>query len=426
MRVLVIDEWLPLPLDSGKRIRTFKLLAPLARRHAITYLAYADAKADREKIASLEAAGFRVVCVSPADRFRTPIRLALGLASNLLLRDPIAVRKHFTRRYASVLRKLLGTEDFDLIHCEWTHYSQFLRANCRLPRFLSSHNVESMCWRRFYEVQTNPLRRAAIYLEWLKMRHFEKRAIAEFDHVAAVSDVDAAVMRSSFEKDPVAVIPNGVDTEFYAREPGPSDSEMLVFSASMDAFVNQDAAESFVKSIFPRILARRPEARFMILGRKPPESIRRLASDRVVVTGTVDDIRPPLFQASVSAVPLRIAGGSRLKILEAFAAGVPVVSTSIGAEGLEVVPGKHLLIADGDEAFADACVDLLADAPLRQRLAAEGRKLARQRYDWSSISPSIEEAWLRTVELFRQRSPDRKGGASASVEVDCVTTAASR
>jgi len=402
MRVLVIDEWIPLPLQSGKKIRTFHLLAPLARRHEITYLCYADPQTEAERIAQMQEAGFRVVCVPPASRFRTPATLAVGFATNLFLRMPLAVRKHYSRRFQQALEGLLAKEAFDVLHCEWTHYAQYLRAARNLPRFLSSHNVECMQWRRFAQVQRNPLCRAAIYLESLKMRAFERRAIAQFDHVAVVSPEDAEVMKS-FGARSVAIIPNGVDTEYYQPTNGRADGKTLVYCGSMDAFVNQDAAMYFAKSILPKIHEQQPQARFMIVGSSPPAAIRNLASDRIIVTGSVEDVRPLLGKAAVSVVPLRIAGGSRLKILEAFAAGIPVVSTSIGAEGLEVVSGTHLLIADDDSLFAARCSELLESPSLGERLTRAARCLTKEKYDWKSISPLVEVGWERAMVRFPRR-----------------------
>jgi glycosyltransferase involved in cell wall biosynthesis len=404
MRVLVIDEWVPLPLDSGKKIRTFHLLAPLAKRHEITYLCYADAKRHAENIYEMQAAGFRVLPVKPVKRFCTPITLALGVAGNLLSRTPLVVRKHLSRRFMSRLRKLLNTEVFDVLHCEWTHYAQYLRRAAGLPRFLASHNVESIQWSRFAQVQRNLCRRAAIWLEWRKMRCFEGRSLRIFDHIAAVSGHDAELMKSRFGAKSVDVIPNGVDVAYYERAPRREEPDLLVYCASMDSWVNQDAAFYFVRDILPRIHERRPQSRFMIVGRNPPQGIRDLATDRVLVTGTVADIRPVLARAAVSVVPLRIASGSRLKILESLAAGVPVVSSAAGAEGLELKYGSELLVADSDAEFAAQCVRLLDDAPLRRRLANAGQALVRQKYDWSALFPLVEKAWTRTIENFRRRS----------------------
>lgn len=396
MRVLVVDEWVPFPLDSGKKIRTFCLLAPLALRHEITYLCYADARADASSIAHMKEAGFRMVCVPPANRFQTPITLAAGLTTNLFLRTPLAVRKHYSPGFEQAVKDLLAKETFDVAHCEWTHYAPYLQTASHLPRFLSSHNVECMQWHRFYQVQTNPFRKAAIHLEWLKMRAFERRAVAWFDHVAVVSVEDARAMKS-FGARSVDVIPNGVDNEYYERTNVWDEGEVLVYCASMDSFVNQDAAIYFVKSVLPKIHEKRPRAEFMIVGKSPPASIRNLAGDRVIVTGSVEDVRPLLRKATISVVPLRIAGGSRLKILEAFAAAIPVVSTSIGAEGLEVVSGTHLLIADDDVAFAASCIHLLEDPSRRDNLVRAAECLAKEKYDWKAISPLVERAWERAL-----------------------------
>ncbi len=403
MRVLVIDEWVPLPLESGKKIRTFKLLSPLARRHEITYLCYANPAAEREKIARMEDAGFRMVCVPPANRFKSPAALALGLLGNLLRRVPLAVRKHYSPRFRRALLETLASRSFDVVHCEWTHYAQYLKAASRIPRFLSSHNVESMQWRRLSQLQTNPFRRAAIYLEFVKMRAFERRALGMFDHMAAVSAEDARIMESWFGAHSVEIIPNGVDLNYYDRGGGGDATETIVYCASMDYFANQDAVLHFAKNILPRIHAKRPQARFLVLGRSPPAKIRALANGRIAISGTVDDVRPLLSSAAVSVVPLRVAGGSRLKILESFAAGIPVVSTSIGAEGLGLRNGAELLIADDEAAFAAECVRLLEQPRLREQISRAARSHLNDNCDWRAIAPLVEAAWDRTRRNFISR-----------------------
>ena len=170
MRVLVVDEWIPYPLESGKKIRTFSLFSPLAQYHEITYLCRAAPEREGEKIEQMKKAGFRLHCVPPIDRFRTPLSLALGVATNLLSPTPLAVRKHATSSFFRELRRLLSQNQFDIIHCEWTHYAYYLPGIHDAPKFLCSHNVECISWRRLAEVERNPARRAALHLEWLKMR----------------------------------------------------------------------------------------------------------------------------------------------------------------------------------------------------------------------------------------------------------------
>jgi polysaccharide biosynthesis protein PslH len=417
MRVLVIDEWLPVPMESGKKIRTYQLLTPLAKNNDITYLCYADPQAEAGKIAQMVEAGFNVRCVPPANRFRTRATLAAGLATNLFLRIPLAVRKHYSRRYHQAIQDLLAKKNFDIVHCEWTHYAYYLRKMRHLPKFLSTHNVESMQWQRFSQVQTNPFRKAAIHLEWLKMRAFEHQMVGQFDHVAVVSAADAQIMKSWFDAQSVEVIPNGVDSKHYDRADGRHDGHVLVYCASMDSFVNQDAAMYFAKNIFPMIRSKMPQARFLIVGRGPPASIRKLADTNITVSGSVEDVRPLLATASISIVPLRIAGGSRLKILEAFAAGIPVVSTSIGAEGLDVDADTHLLIADDESAFASHCLRLLEEPLLAARLTEAAKSLVDEKYDWRTISPLLGQAWERTVEIHHFTSSKQ----TASNERDART-----
>ena len=356
-----------------------------------------------EKIEQMKKAGFRLHCVPPIDRFRTPLSLALGVATNLLSPTPLAVRKHATSSFFRELRRLLSQNQFDIIHCEWTHYAYYLPGIHDAPKFLCSHNVECISWRRLAEVERNPARRAALHLEWLKMRSFEHKALAMFDHAAAVSDQDAHFMRSWFHAQSVTTIPNGVNLEFYDNMTRSEQPDRIIYCSSLDSYVNQDAVQYLVKEVLPLVWEKRPGVQFMIVGSKPPPFITALASERVIVAGNVADVRPLLGQAAACVVPLRIGGGSRLKILEAFAAKLPVVSTSIGAEGLDVEAGKHLLIADGEVGLADAILRILEDHSLRQRLTSAGRALVQEVYDWKTIVPKVEEAWDLTLENYHRK-----------------------
>jgi len=413
MRILVVDEWVPWPTTSGKKIRTYNLLVRMASRHEITYLCYADPHRDAKGIAHLESRGFRVIPVRPPCKPRANWRLALRFAINLPSKTPLVVRNHYTRRFQRALSHLARGTPFELLHCEWTHYGLFLQHMEHLPRFLASHNVESVPWRRLGHVTTSPLRRAAVMLEYKKLEAFERRIVRLFDHVTAVSLDDARILQSAFGAHSVQVIPNGVDSAYYASIPRCANGDRLVFCASMDSWVNQDAVLYFAHHIFPIIREKRPGARLVVLGSDPPPAIQSLASDDLTVTGTVDDVRPWLASATACVVPLRIAGGSRLKILEAFAAGVPVVSTSVGAEGLEVTPGHHLLIADDENTFAAQCVRLLENEALRRQLADAAKSLVSEKYDWEVIAPALESAWQVTVTNYhrqatRQASQDAK------------------
>lgn len=415
MRVLVLDEWLPLPANSGKRIRTYNLLAPLTRKHEIFYLCFADPEREAGEITSMRDAGFEVVAVAPLNRYCSRVSLAIGATANLLSACPLVVRKHYDKSFMQKLTRMRREKRFDVLHCEWTPYATYLRGITDTPMFLSSHNVECVSWQRSWRTDSNPLRRAVLWLESVKMKSFERSAVTQFDHVAAVSPEDASRFRSWYGVKSVEVIPNGVDCRHYEAEPRREQPDLIAYCGSMDATVNQDAVHYFVRAMLPRIRAVCPSVRFMVIGSRPPPSIQALAGSHVLVSGTIDDVRPLLSRAAISVVPLRIGSGSRLKILESFAAGVPVVSTTVGAEGLPVQHGHHLAIADHPQAFADACLDLLGNAAQRRRFVENGRALVRRCFDWSSLSPMIERAWEHAISRFyegRRAALVQSGGAT--------------
>lgn len=231
-------------------------------------------------------------------------------------------------------------------------------------------------------------RRRGLKLEAARWRRFYGRYLRDFERFVVVSKLD---LRHDETSD---LVPNGVDVEELKPTPEPDGPPTLLFTGTMNHPPNSEGVEWFVREILPRV----PEAPLLVVGRNPPESVTKLASNRVEVTGAVPDVRPYFQQATVVVVPLLAGGGTRLKILEAFAAGRAVVSTSIGAEGLEVEHEKHLLTADGATEFADATARLLGDRALRERLTTEARRLVEDRYDWRILGEQLAEALTKAAE----------------------------
>jgi glycosyltransferase involved in cell wall biosynthesis len=224
------------------------------------------------------------------------------------------------------------------------------------------------------------------------MREFEKRALREFDAHIVVSERDAERLRELNPDAHIFVIENGVDTAFYSgvgvRDESPA--RRIVFVGSMDYHANIDGAVNFAREVWPRLRERRPELVFTIVGKDPTPEVRDLAQiPGIEVTGTVDDVRPFYREAIAAVVPLNVGGGSRLKILEAMAAGVPVVSTTLGAEGLEVQHDENILIADTNEQFLEAIISLVTIKARHNQLVVAGRALVSRRYDWSSLGASL-------------------------------------
>jgi len=226
------------------------------------------------------------------------------------------------------------------------------------------------------------------------MRRAERAAVRSAAHVIAVSPADAAVLRDEFGAPRVSVIETGVDTDYFRpTDPGLREPDHVVFVGSMDWLPNEDAVRWFVEEILARIRTRRPAARLTIVGRDPPAAVRALGNGGrgVTVTGRVPDVRTWLARASAVVVPLRIGSGTRLKIFEAMACGAAVVSTTIGAEGLAVTPGRDILLADAPEQFAAAVVELLEDPARARALGERARRLVEERFDWSGVAQRFAE-----------------------------------
>jgi glycosyltransferase involved in cell wall biosynthesis len=233
------------------------------------------------------------------------------------------------------------------------------------------------------------------------MLRFEGRTLARFDRVLAVSEADRDMFERLYPsalRHPARVIPTGVDTSFFTAVPSAGDSRTLVFTGSMDWLPNEDAMTWFCRDILPDVRAREPNTSLVIVGRAPTPAVQRLAGDSgITVTGRVEDVRPYVNDSAVYVVPLRIGGGTRLKIFEAMAMGKAVVSTTVGAEGLPVTPGRDVLIADEPRQFADAIVALLRNVDLRRALERTARALVVERYDWSAVAGELEDALIRTA-----------------------------
>jgi glycosyltransferase involved in cell wall biosynthesis len=236
--------------------------------------------------------------------------------------------------------------------------------------------------------------------EWIKMYRFEKKIYPQLNYISTVSQDDARLVQDEFGMERVCVIPNGVSISYYDAVANEPVLGKIVYCGSMDAYINQDAVMYFLREIFPLVIARNPAVKFQVIGRNPPEWLLKFSSEKVSFTGSVNDVRIPLKEAMLEVVPLRIAGGSRLKILEALAAKIPVLSTTIGAEGLNVKKHENIEIADKPAEFADKCIELLENQNLRNKLIVNGRKVVDEQYDWSRLSPLVESAWKQTMRLY--------------------------
>ncbi len=392
MNVLVVDEELPWPLDTGKRLRSYNLLQRLQRHHAITYLCYGTPGV----VALPDCPNVSVVVVPSPILKQQGARFYGQLLANLLSPNPYIVDRHYSRAFSQKAVSLVTEGGFDLLHCEWTPYTEnILPLLGRIPTVLSAHNVEAQIWERYFLTEPNPAKRIYIYLQWKKLRRYEAAAARRYSAVSTVSQPDRDVFVNDYGCPQVQVVPNGVDERYYTPAVVPVTPGSMVFTGSMDWRPNQDGVRYFIEQVFPLIRRQTPDATFCVVGRNPPAWLSTLAEQTagVTVTGTVPDVRPYIARSALYLVPLRVGGGSRLKILEALAMGKTVLSTTVGAEGLTVQDGVTILLRDTPRELAATACRVLADRDEYAALGAVGRELVLRSYTWDAIAKTMAELW---------------------------------
>jgi polysaccharide biosynthesis protein PslH len=400
MRVLWVKAGKILPVETGGRIRSYNILRHLAERHDVRFLSYYPGERDEAYERELRT-HFAGADAFPAGAPVGPVAQILHFARHLPSRAPYSVAKFTDPAVRRRVRELVEQERPDVVVCDFLAPSLNFPARLPLPGVLFQHNVEHMIWIRQARHERNPVKRAVYALEATKMRRYETAALGRFQHVVAVSDNDRSLMHAMDASTPITVVPTGVDTSTYRVDARVGQREQRVmFLGSMDWPANIDGVEWFCAEVWPSVRAAVPDARFQVVGRKPPARIQRLASDSVEIVGGVESVVPYLRNAPVFIVPLRIGGGTRLKIYEAMAAERAIVSTRVGAEGLDYADGRDIVIADAPREFADAVIRLLRDRASREAIGrAAGETAAR--YDWSSVSRQFEAVLSGAIESFR-------------------------
>ncbi|HEU5050837.1 MAG TPA: glycosyltransferase [Gemmatimonadales bacterium] len=394
MHILWIKTELLHPVDKGGRIRTYNMLRALRRRHRVTYLTLDSGTAEAAAVARASEYCDRLIRIPFTEARRGSLRFWGELVANLLSSLPYAVAKYRSPGMRREITRAVEEGEVDLLVCDFLFPSQNVPAGLPCRTVLFQHNVEAMIWKRHVEVRTHPLARAYFRRQWDRMRRFEAAECRRFDQVVAVSRDDAETLEREYGLRGVVDIPTGVDVDYFAPSGTVTQSPReLVFTGSMDWLPNEDGILWFVEEVLPLIHATMPDVSLTVVGRKPPARIAALAErdSRLRVTGTVPDVRPYLERAAVIVVPLRVGGGTRLKIYEALAMERGLVSTTIGSEGLPIVDGEHALIADRPEAFADAVLRLLGDPAEARRLGTRGAEFVRTHFRWERVADDFAE-----------------------------------
>lgn len=399
LNVVIVASELPYPPHTGGRIRTLSLALSLAPEHQITIIAHRN---DESVEASrfLREHGIETVLVDRATAVKAGPRFYARLAANLASPVPYSVASHSSPALRRAVHSHAQRHRIDVWQVESTVLTGALASLQGQPKVVVAQNIESTIWQRYHENETAPLKRWYIKQQWRKFERFERRAFAAATWVVAVSESDAALIRDRFGGRNVGVVENGINRRYYEGVRPDPDPRTILFLGSLDWRPNLDAVGLLLDRIFPAVRAAEPTARLCLVGRRPPPALIQKVRDvpGVALHADVPDVRPFLATSGIMVVPLRIGGGSRLKILEALAAGLPVISTRVGAEGLDLVPGEDYIAADEPEAMVDALVSSILDPRPARAMAGRSRSFVLDRYDWDTMADRLERVWFACLE----------------------------
>ena len=390
MKILWVGPFLLHPTLSGNKIRTLGIVKELHKRHEVHFAAMISGKDREEGLARASEYCSQVHVVPHEAHHRSSIRFVPELIGSLFDPIPLTTRRYVSPQLRADVERLCRSIRFDAI------VADFLTSASNVPRIedaiLFQHNTEAVIWERLASHAPTPIHRRYYALQARRMERFEREACRKSKHVIAVSPVDAAHFRDRYQASRVSSVATGVDVDYFAPRETTTSASDIVFTGGMDWLPNMDGVSYFAREILPLILKTRPATTMTVVGRNPLPEILQLAerNPQIRVTGTVPDIRPYVWGSAVSVVPLRVGSGTRLKIYEAMAAGVSVVSTTIGAEGLAYKHGENILIADTPDRFADACLALLTDENRRRTQSAAALAFVRANYSWEAISREFE------------------------------------
>ncbi len=396
--LLFLAHLLPFPLDGGAKIKSYYTLRALAAEYDITLLAFVRSPAEREHLPALApfcAGGMQTVLL-PRSRVRNAKDALMALLTGrsfIVTRDRVGAMQ----QAVDALRRAKPFAAVHIDHLQMAQYALPRRGKARL--LLDHHNVESVILKRLAQTTPSPAMQWYARQEWPKLERCEMEVCRAVDHVLTVTEEDAALLRTlAPDLANATAVPIGVDLDYFRPAPPCPQSRTLLSIGTLYWPPNVDGLLWFHRYVYPLIQTQAPHVRLTLAGAKPVGSIRALAADlSVSVLGWIEDVRPLALDCAAFIVPLLSGSGMRVKILNALAMGLPVVSTTVGAEGIAATDGEDILLADTPQAFADACLRLLNDPALREELGAAGRRLVEQRYGWDATGARLLAVYHETL-----------------------------
>lgn len=407
MKILWVKANKILPVHSGGDLRSFNILRQLARQDEVVFFSYYDGPVDAEYEKSLQQQLPGAIAVSSGKNQTSTAARGFDYLFHVADKAPYAVSRFGSSKVRERLKACLEGRRPDVAVVDFLDAAINFPEHVDVPAVLFQHNVESEIWRRHATNGSSGLKKLMYRTEFSKMLRYERDAMERFDHVIAVSDHDKSLMGAWTRPERITVVPTGVDTEQFCPGETPSPKQPLVlFVGAMDWEPNVDAVKYYCAEVWPRVLAKNPDAKFRIVGRNPDRRVKALEGLSVEVTGRVPSVVEHLREAAVVVVPLRVGGGTRIKIYEAMAVGKAVVSTAVGAEGLDVHHGEDIILSDEPGNFAEAVSTLLQDASARSRIGNAARELALK-YGWPVIGTEFGRILQNVIQQFSKTASGR-------------------
>jgi len=391
LKIIFLSQIVPYPPAGGVLQRSYHILREICKENEVHLMAFIhpDILNTNNKID--EASKHLLTFCKSVEFFvlkpkQSRLYFLLFILRSIFSMIPFSVFAFKSKYFRNYLRKLMGQQRFDIIHFDTITLAQYLFKKNKIPKTLTHHNIESNLMFRRARNAKNLLHKLFLYVDAMKLLRYEKKHLHQFTCRFTCSVVDKELLLNINQNINVEVIPNGVDTSFFKPKPDEEKNDSIVHIGALQS-ANLDGINYFLSEIWPLIKMKNNHAHLKIVGGSVPEYIKSLGQKEkdITVTGFVDDIRPYIWEASVLIVPLRFGGGTRLKILDALAMGKAVVSTTIGAEGIDVIPGKNIFIFDNPKDFAECVVFLIKNPQLRKKVGMLGRQLVKEKYDWVTI-----------------------------------------
>ncbi len=388
LKVLFLSQRFLFPMDTGGKIRTGKILEQFKNMASLTLISNVESPKDDPYLPEMEKLCDRFIPTPWKETRRYTLKFWLKLLGQSFSRYPVSVLNDYSPDLEAAVYRELSRGDYDLAICDFLQSTLNFRRVKNIPTLLFQHNVEATITRRHLEKAKDPVSKIFWGLQHRRMLRHEGEMCRRFDGTIAVSEMDKERMETMYGAEHVYAIPTGVDTDFYQPRPDIAEKKQLVFTGSMDWLPNEDAMLYFIEQIFPQILQEEPETELVIVGRRPTSALQKIAEGKtnITLTGWVEDTRPYIAGSAVFIVPIRIGGGTRMKIYEALAMGKAMVSTSVGAEGLPLKHGEQIFFADKEREFADYVLQLLRDEQLRKKMGATARRYVYENFRWERVA----------------------------------------